>query len=463
MSTPAPVVLVEPALADYVSGALHAVPPQAHREMGRLHILDTLASVVACRDLEPARLARDYAIALSGDASATAATILGTRDRASLVDAAFASAMTAHGAEINDFIPSAFVQPGPAVVSVALAIAERYGATGAELLSAVVAGYELAGRMPKSLGIDNLRKAGLANHGIGPIFGAATAAAILLRLPKDRIGDVWTYCAQQAAGSWQWLLDVEHIEKSFVFAGLGARAGLQAAMMARAGFRGVRGALDHPIGWMRGALFTGGDANRNYLIEGLGERSELPLTAYKRFPVGGPTQPAVEALLTLLPAIGRTPVQSVLIEMPGRWQAFRDADMPALNLRYLSAIILLDGRLDFVAAQSLERMAQDEAARALMQRVEIRHAPDQEIPPPAPRPESARVTVHLADGRREEAFVPHVLGYPTHPMGPAHVEAKALELMAPHLGDQRAGAVVAALHDLEAAPDCLHLIQLIAR
>lgn len=462
MSSPDLALPVEPALAAYVSGALQAEPPEAHREMGRLHILDTLASVVACRDLEPAILARNHAIALSGDAVG-AVTILGTDQRAGLVDAAFASAMTAHGAEINDFIPSAFVQPGPAVVSVALAVAERHGATGAELLRAVMAGYEIAGRMPKALGIDNLRRSGLANHGIGPIFGAATAAAILLRLPEDRIGDVWTYCAQQASGSWQWLLDVEHIEKSFVFAGLGARAGLQAALMAQAGFRGVRGALDHPGGWMRGALFSGGDAHRAYLVEGLGDRSELPLTAYKRYPVGGPTQPAVEALLGLLPAIGQTPVQSVLIEMPGRWQAFRDAAMPALNLRYLAAIILLDGRLDFVSAQSLERMAQDRAALALMQQVEIRHDPAQEIPPPAPRPESARVTVTLADGREEAAFVPHVLGYPTHPMGKAEVGAKALDLMTPALGAARTRKVIAAAADLERAPDCLPLIHLIAR
>lgn len=463
MSDPETILSVEPALAAYVSGALSADPPEAHREMGWLHILDTLASIVACRDLEPATLARNYAIAMSGDASGNAATILGSDQRASLADAAFASAMTAHGAEINDFIPSAFVQPGPAVVSVALAVAERRGATGRELLRAVMAGYEIAGRMPKALGIDNLRRAGLANHGIGPIFGAATAAAILLRLPADRIGDVWTYCAQQAAGSWQWLLDVEHIEKSFVFAGLGARAGLQAALMAQAGFRGVRGALDHPAGWMRSAPFTGGDGDRPYLIERLGERSELPLTAYKRYPVGGPTQPAVEALLGLLPAVGATPVTSLLIEIPGRWQAFRDAAMPALNLRYLSAIILMDGRLDFVSAQSLDRMAGDEAVRALMDRVEIRHDPAQEIPPPAPRPESARVTARLADGRQEIAFVPHVLGYPTHPMGRTDVEAKARDLMAPALGAARAQAVIDAAAHLEAARDGLSLIQLIAR
>lgn len=449
------------ALAAYVASALHSRPSASDRELGLLHILDTLASIVACRDLEPAVLARGYALSLSGGTSRYAATILGTDERAGIVDAAFASAMTGHGAEINDFIPSAFVQPGPAVLSVGLAVAEVKGATGAELLSAVIAGYEVAGRMPKALGVDNLRRAGIANHGIGPQFGAAVTAAALLRLPQDKIADVFSFCAQQASGSWQWLLDVEHIEKAFVFAGMGARDGLHAALMVAAGFRGVRDCLDNPGGWMRGPLFSGGD--RAYLIEDLGRRSELPHTAFKRYPVGGPTQPAVEALLDLASDVAGADVASVLIEMPGRWQAFRDAAMPALNLRYLAAIILLDGRLDFVGAQSLQRMAQDPAARALMDKVEIRHDPAQETQPGEPRTESARVAIVLADGRRLERYVPHVLGFPSHPMSAADVEAKAAELMAPALGAARAQSVIDAVRGLEALPDASALIRLIAR
>lgn len=454
---------VSATLSAYVAGVLAAEPPADHRELGRLHVLDTLAAIVVCRDLEPAVLARAYALGLSGGDGPNAATILGTSDKASLVDAAFASAMTGHAAEINDFIPSAFVQPGPPVLAAALAVAETRGATGAELLRAVMAGYELAGRMPKALGVGNLRRAGIANHGIGPLFGAATAAAVLLRLPAETIEHVWTYCAQQASGSWQWLLDVEHIEKAFVFAGMGARDGLHAALMAQAGFRGVRGALDHPGGWMRSALFRDGDGDRAYLIAELGARSELPLTAFKRFPVGGPTQPAVEALLSLLPRIDSSQVQAVRIEMPGRWEAFRDAAMPALNLRYLTAIILIDRRLDFVAAQSLARMAQDPQVNDLMRRVEISHDPDQEAAPGQPRTESARVIVQLTDGHEEVAYAPHVLGFPSHPMSPADVEAKAMDLMTPALGEARAGAVVAAVRGLEDLADSRTLIDLIRR
>ena len=453
---------VGPALCAYIARSQTAAVPESFRSLGRLHILDTLASIVACRDLAPARLARGFAIAQSGDARRSAATILGTKATAALGDAAFASAMAAHGAEINDFIPSAFVQPGPAVVSVALALAEQRGLSGEAVLRAVITGYELAGRIPKALGVGNLRRAGIANHGIGPVFGAGAAAASILGLPEDRIADLLTYCAQQAAGSWQWLLDVEHVEKSFVFAGMGARAGLSAALMVEAGFTGVRDSLDHPEGWMASKIFTGGDPDRAGLIEGLGARTELIHTAYKRYPVGGPTQPAVKGLLELLPDLDASAVESVRIDMPGRWQAFRDAAMPALNLRYLTAIMLIDRRLDFVSAQSLERMGGDAAVHALMARVDVVHDPAQETPPGQPRTESARVIVRLKDGAVREAYVPHVVGFPSHPMTANEVEAKALDLMTPVLGASRAAEVVGAVARIETLPQAAVLAQLIA-
>lgn len=457
------ILAVTPALSAFIAGAQGAAFPEHHRELARRHILDTLASIVACRDLEPAVLARNYALTLSGDASRSAVTILGARDRASIVDAVFASAMAGHGAEINDFIPSAFVQPGPAIVSAALSLAEQRGLSGEQVLRAVICGYELAGRIPKALGIDNLRRAGIANHGIGPQFGTAAAAASLIGLSEAQIPHLLTYCAQQASGSWQWLLDVEHIEKSFVFAGMGARDGLSAALMVEAGFRGVRDSLDNAGGWMTASIFSGRDANRAYLIKGLGERTELDHTAYKRYPVGGPTQPAVEGLLALLPKIGVAEVAKVTITMPGRWQAFRDAAMPALNLRYLSAIILIDRRLDFVSAQSLDRMHGDTAAKALMDKVEIAHDAAQEAKPGEPRTESARVVVEMADGRREETYVGHVRGFPSHPMSRKDVEAKALELMSPHLGEGRAGEVVAAVGEIDRMDRAGDLARLIAR
>jgi 2-methylcitrate dehydratase PrpD len=461
----APIPPVTEAVSRFIADSQTAPMPDEILELARRHVLDTLASAVACRDLEPSVLGRKFADFHSGDARRRAATILATRDKAALIDAVFASAMTAHGAEINDFNPSALVQPGPSVVSASLALAEQRKLSGKAVLRAVAVGYELAGRVPKALGNRNLNRIGLANHGIGPTFGTAAAAASLMGLAKPRISDVLTYCSQQASGSWQWTLDVEHVEKSFVFAGMGARAGLQAALFAELGFQGVRANLDQPGGFMNQGMFTGPDSdlNRAYLSERLGERWELPLTGYKRYPSGGPTQPAVQGLLKLLPDLKAETVQSIRIEMPGRWQTFRDADMPALNLRYLASIILIDRKLDFVSAQSLQRLRTDAAVKAFMARVDVVHDPAQEAGPGQERTESARVIVIDRDGKRHEAFTPYVGGYPSHPMTKADVESKALDLMSPALGASKAHAVVDQVWAMDGLANAGDLVRLIAR
>lgn len=460
----APTPAVTGPLSRFIAGAQALEIDEQTLDLGRRHILDTLASAVACRDLEPSVLARRFALGQSGDARKSAVTILATRETAAMIDAVFASAMTAHGAEINDFIPSALVQPGPAIVSTALALAEQRRLSGLAVLKAVIVGYEIAGRLPKALGRANLVRSGLANHGIAPTFGVAACAASLMGLPEERIGDLLTYCSQQASGSWQWMLDVEHVEKSFVFAGMGARAGLQAALFVEHGFRGVRDNLDQPTGFMNQGMFTGpgSDLDRGYLIDQLGSRWEMPMTAYKKYPTGGPTQPAVEGLLQLLPDLDKDRVQSVRIEMPGRWQAFRDAAMPALNLRYLTAIILIDRRLDFVSAQSLERMHGDEQVKALMSRVDVVHDAAQEAGPGQERVESARVIVTDADGARREAFVPYVTGFPSHPMSKAEVEDKARGLLAPTLGQARTDALVERVWSLDSMADAGDLAGMIA-
>lgn len=417
------------ALASYIIDSRKASLPDSIRELARLHILDTIVSAMACRELEPSRLARSFARAQGSGTS----MILGTGERSSVIEAAFAGAIIANAAEINDFIPSAFVHPGPAVLATALAIAERNSASGERTLRAIVAGYELAGRIPKALGLAQLTGAGMSSHAIGALFGSAAAAASLLDLNAEQIGHMFAYCAEEAAGSMQWLLDVEHIEKSFVFAGRGARAGLSAALMAQAGWRGTRDAFDAPGGWMRSAPFDGGDAavRRATLAADLGARFELSGAAFKRYPVGGPTQPAIAGMLALLPKIDRNAVASVRIEMPGRADAFRDAQMPALNLRYTSALVLIDGRLDFVHVQSRERFVNDAAAHALMNKIEVVHDATQEPKPGEAREESARVTITQINGSRQEIFVPRVLGYPSHPMTRADVEQKAAGLLAP--------------------------------
>ena len=448
---------ITPDLTNYISGAATHTVPAAIRERARLHILDTLASIIACNSLEAATLGRAYAAAMSPDGQSP---ILGSRQAASPVDAVFASAMTAHAAEINDFIPSAYVQPGPAIVPVSIEAARANGRTGSDLVGAVIAGYEIAGRLPKAIGTRNLYLAGLANHGIAPTFGAASAAASLMGLSPEQVDHMLAYCSQQASGSWQWLLDVRHIEKAFVFGGMGARNGLQAAYMAQLGFTGVPESFDNENAWFRWRAFQGEGKDHASLVDGLHERYELSLAAMKRYPVGGPTQPAVRALLDLRETIAPDQVEKIVVAMPGEAATFERANMPALNIPYLAAIIMLDGRLDFVDAQSLSRQETDEQARAFARKVTVVRDEAQEMGEGEDRTESARVTVTLKDGRTEERYVAYVPGFPTHPLGKAEVEEKAIELIEPVLGRSKADRLVALCDGLDDAPSIEPIIDL---
>ena len=122
-----------------------------------------------------------------------------------------------------------------------------------------------------------------------------------------------------------------------------------------------------------------------------------------------------------------------------------------------------DGKLDFVSAQSRERMLSDDAVKALMAKIDVQHDPAQEAPKGQPRTESARIEITLKGGARKEIYVPYVLGFPSHPMSRADVEAKAMELMAPHLGETRAREVIAQTATIESMPNAGALAALIAR
>ena len=444
----------------YISESQAARIPEETRDLARRHILDSLASIVACRDLEPSTIARKFT--LEQDSGSNGAPLLGTRHRSSLLDAVFASGMTAHAAEINDFCPSAFTQPGASIIPSTLCLGDTRNASGEVFLRSVIVGYEIACRFPKALGIRNLRLAGLANHSVGPIFGCASAVASLIKLSPAKIVHMLSYCVQQASGSWQWLRDVEHIEKAFVFGGMPARRGTECALLAEAGFTGVGDPFKGDPGFLNSSMFTGAqsDFDSAYLTKDLGKRWELPLVAYKRYPVGGPTQPVIELMLAFVKELDPRRVRQVRIEMPGRTGAFAAAEMPALNLPYLCSIILADGKLDFIAAQSRDRFLNDQTIRAFMPNVRVIHDPAQEA---EPRVESARVILTLDDGSMRQKFLDHVKGFPAHPFERNDVEQKALELIEPHLGKNRARELCETVWKIEALTSVRKLVQLIAR
>lgn len=444
-------------LAKYIADSQAAALPPDITDLAKRHFLDTFASLVVSARLKPAQCARNFALFHGG--SPGPVHILTTNQTTRLLDAIFANSITAHAAEINDFCPSAFVQPGPPIISTVFALGEFLKASGEALLRAMVAGYEVACRFPKALGLRNLQTAGLSSHGIGPTFGSAAAAASLLKMPPEQVLYVLSYCAQQACGSFNWIRDEEHMEKAFLFAGMPARNGATAALLVHHGFTGVSDPFSGTPNWLLNGTYLGpeSDLDKEKLVRNLGVEFEMPLVGYKRYPVGGPTQPSVEGLLELMKKVDQGEIDKVIIRMPGQPDIFDQAVMPALNLRYLASVIMEDGGLSFDTAQSQERMATP-SIREKMQRVFLLHDPAQER---KPRAESAIVEIILKNGSSERIFVEHVLGFPERPMSRDDVEAKALGLMVPIIGQRKADKLVDMTRHLEAVQDIRAIVPLL--
>ena len=185
-------------LASYMAQARERklAPPVA--QDARHRILDTLAAMVSGSRLKPGDMAIRFARSQGGVAEAT---VLATDITTSAINAALVNGMFAHADETDDFEPVTKAHPGSAVVPAALAMAERDGRSGAELLAAVTLGYDVGCRFLMALGPGLVRAGHRSAEGTSSTFGAVAAAASLARLDEKGMRYALSYAAQQVSGS----------------------------------------------------------------------------------------------------------------------------------------------------------------------------------------------------------------------------------------------------------------------
>jgi 2-methylcitrate dehydratase PrpD len=388
-----------------------------------------------------------------GQGGTPEASVLTTDIRTSAINAALANGMFGHADETDDFEPVTKAHPGCAVVAAALAMAEREGRSGTELLRAVVLGYDLCCRFLMALGPDLVRATGRSAEGTSATMGAAAAAASLARLDETGMRHALSYAAQQVSGLWSWTQDTDHIEKAFDFGGMGARNGVTAAIMVQMGFTGVPDVLrgEHNV---LDALSTRPQPEE--MVAGLGSRFFVSETAIKTFSVGYPNQAALDAFLRLRRDndLRVDNVQRIVVRLPEDGARIVDnSAMPDVNCQYLIAVALVDGAVSFSNSHSHERML-DPQIRAVKERV-VLVADRGLMDPDAPR--SGFVEVTLRDGRTVSHFTRHPPGTKENPLDAETLNAKARDLMAPVLGAQRTEALIQRVNNLEMLTDVREL------
>jgi 2-methylcitrate dehydratase PrpD len=430
-------------LAAYIAGAMGRALPAAVTAKTKLHLLDTLAAMLSGSRLKPGALAASYVDRLGGRPEAT---VVGTRIVTSAVNAALANGMMGHADETDDSHLAGLFHPGCGIVPAALAIAEQAGLGGQDLIRAVALGYDIGARIAPALGSRRSDTGSHSTHSLAALFGAAAAAAALLRLDAPQVRHALSYAVQQASGVAYWSRDHEHVEKAFDFGGMGARNGVAAATMVAAGFT----AVDDPLGGTHN-LFTAlaSAAAPAALTDGLGERFEIMRASIKKWCVGSPIQAALDALTLLMAGHGLRAdnVRRIVVEMPDdRLHIVDNRTIPDICLQHLLALTLADGTLTFASAHDYARMA-DPGVLAIRRRIEV--VPSAELTAAVPA-RQAIVAIETTDGRKLRHRTVAVRGTPDNPMERAEVEEKARDLVGPIIGAERAAKLIAAVASLEA-------------
>src|SRR3989442_9149846 len=235
--------------------------------------------------LKAGELAVRY-VRLQGDVPE--ASVLATDVKTSAVNAALANGMLGNADEHDDFEPVTKAHPGCSVVPAALAMAEREGRSGEEVLRAVVLGYELCCRFLMALGPELVRGGHRSAEGTSSTMGCMAAAASLAKLDETGMRYALSYAAQQVSGIWSWVRDSEHVEKAFDFAGMGARNGVTAAIMVQTGFSGVWDVLEGEHNVLE-ALSPSPQPDE--MVKDLDSHFFVTKTAIKPYPLANPIQP----------------------------------------------------------------------------------------------------------------------------------------------------------------------------
>jgi 2-methylcitrate dehydratase PrpD len=236
----------------------------------------------------------------------------------------------------------------PEVVPPALAIAERDGSSGRDLLVALAAGCETATRMGLGWDFPAARSKGWHGPGIIGPFGAAAAVGRLLGFDADRMARAYGLAGSQAAGTFAaWGTPTVKFHQC-----RGALSGLMAALLAEQDFVATKEFLTARDGGLYHTYSNGGKPEA--AIAGLNSRWELEQIALRLWPCASGIQGVATALFELVERHGmsldevtkvRVSLPKTIYDMHGIFPRYKGKFEALLSIHYVVAVVLQDKAL----------------------------------------------------------------------------------------------------------------------
>jgi 2-methylcitrate dehydratase PrpD len=441
-------------LAQFVARtAWSDVPVRVRREAVRALVNYFAAALAGCSDPTIERVAPVFA-RFSANAEAG---LIGRCERTDVLNAAALNAMSANVHDFDDTHLPTIIHPTAPVAAALLALAESSPLRGQELLLALVLGIEVACRLGLAATPEHYRRGWHITSTCG-VFGAAAAAAKVLRLDAGRLLWAFGHSGAQAGGV------IENLGTMAKSLGVGhaARGGLLAALLAAQDFSGPA----DPISGERGFLHASTDRpDPAAALAGLGSDWAMLAVGYKPYPCGIVLHAAIEACLQLragAPDQGWTCDDVERIELIGHPLLRERADRPRprssheaqVSAQHAVAVALARGAVGL--ADFDQASLADPVLQALRARLVLRDDP-------ALPAEAAQVTLALRSGRTVSRRVMAPRGTPSRALSDADLTAKLRDCAAYGAPSIEVQPLLDALWGLEDAADTAVLMRAAVR
>jgi 2-methylcitrate dehydratase PrpD len=357
--------------------------------------------------------------------------VLISRRRSTPLFAAMVNAASSHFAEQDDVHNGSVFHPAAVVFPAALAVAQSIGASGRDLLTASVAGYEVGIRVGEFLGRSHYKI--FHTTGTAGTLAAAAAAGHLLGLNPEQMLHAFGSAGTQAAGLWEFLRDAADSKQ--LHTAHAAAGGLSAAYLAQEGLTGARRILEGAQG-MAAGMSRDADPARltDRLKDGPTRRWALAETSFKFHASCRHTHPAADALLQVVQANALRPrdiarvtarVHQGAIDVLGPVTDPRTVHQAKFSMGTVLGLIAEFGK---AGLQEFEDFYQDPRVTTFRDKVDM--VLDQEVDQAYPARWIGKVTVHTVDGRSFEGRVDEPKGDPGNTLSRDELEDKALRLAA---------------------------------
>jgi 2-methylcitrate dehydratase PrpD len=360
--------------------------------------------------------------------------------------AAFANGAS-HAIELDDVHMASIIHGGIVICPAALAVAEHVGASGKQLIEALVVGFDVAYRIGEAIAKTHYP----IFHSTGTVatFGAAAAAAKLMGLSAEQTAWALGNAASQAAGLWEYLKMGD--DTKLLHSGKAAMNGVLAASLARHGFTGS----DTGVEGERGFIATmAGSVNWDVMVDGLGEKYKVDENGYKLHACCRHGHVSIDNALRLIKEYDLKPeqVKHIAIQLnTNSCDTIGDSNPPSaykakFSLAFFMASAFIYRKVGMEAFTE-ERLALP-AVQEFMRKVSYTENP--EYTKNYPTLWSASIRVELTDGRVVETRGDLPYGDPKTEMPLELFNEKCLDLMGSVVGKQRASELLSTMKNLPA-------------